>query len=218
MPEPMTLIAFGTGLGGLGTHLARRYFNTAKDIVDILLGVLAFLICLPVMFLCAVIIKISSRGPLLYAQKRVGRGGKDFTMYKFRTMFIDAEHRSGAVWAQKNDPRVVPACRWMRKSHMDELPQIFNVIKGEMSLVGPRPERGEILAELQKTYPNVHDRLAVRPGITGLAQIRNGYDASVEGFAEKLRSDLEYIENRCWWLEFKILLKTFSKLNDKSAH
>lgn len=218
MPEPMTLIAFGTGLGGLGTHLARRYFNTAKDVVDILLGVVAFILCLPVMILCSLMIKFSSRGPLFYTQQRVGKDGKPFTMYKFRTMYIDAETRSGAVWAQKNDPRVVPACRWMRRSHMDELPQILNVIKGEMSLVGPRPERDEILTELEKTYPDARKRLAVRPGITGLAQIRNGYDSSVEGFGEKLKSDLEYIENRKWWLEFKILLLTFSKLNDRQAH
>ena len=129
-----------------------------------------------------------------------------------------SEAVSGAKWAEQNDPRIVNSCRWMRISHMDELPQILNVIKGEMSLVGPRPERREILEELEKTYPNVRERLAVRPGITGLAQVRNGYDSTVEGFGAKLRSDLEYIRNRSWREEIRILLATFGKVYDKQAN
>jgi lipopolysaccharide/colanic/teichoic acid biosynthesis glycosyltransferase len=105
----------------------------------------------------------------------------------------------------------------MRLSHVDELPQLINVIKGEMSLVGPRPERPEILDDLEQTYPNVRHRLTVKPGITGLAQIRDGYDTTVEGFRHKLRSDLEYIHNMSWKNELSILLKTFSKLHDSKA-
>ena len=106
----------------------------------------------------------------------------------------------------------------MRRSHVDELPQLINVIKGEMSLIGPRPERPEILDELEEVYPDIRKRLAVKPGITGLAQIRNGYDTTVEAFRHKLESDLEYIDNRKWGNEIRILFATVAKLNDKSAH
>ena len=203
---------------GLGAHLARRYFEMAKEVADIVLGAIAFLLTLPLFIGCAVLIKISSKGPVFHRQVRVGKDGRPFTMYKFRTMCCDAEAGTGAKWAQDNDPRIVKSCRWMRVSHVDELPQILNVIKGEMSLVGPRPEREEILDELEKTYPNVRKRLAVRPGITGLAQIRNGYDSSVEGFGAKLASDLEYISDRRWCKELRILLATVGKFYDRQAN
>lgn len=222
MPEPITVIAVGTGIAGLSAHLARRYFEMAKEVVDIVLGSIALVLALPVFAVCAVIIKLSSRGPVFFAQTRAGKGGKPFTMYKFRTMRRGAEDKSGAVWAGERDPRVVPTCRWMRRSHVDELPQIINVIKGDMSLVGPRPERPEILAELEKTYPDVKKRLAVRPGITGLAQIRNGYDTDVNAFRHKLEADLEYIDsvvkNRRWGRELRIMAATLKKFKDKAAH
>ena len=217
MPEPITIVAVGGGIAGLAAHLSRRYFEAAKDVVDIVAGAVAFVVFLPVFVACAVVIKLSGKGPALYSQVRAGKDGKPFTMHKFRTMYLDAENSTGAVWAQPNDPRIIPACRWMRTSHMDELPQLINVIRGEMSLVGPRPERPEILEELEKVYPDVRRRLEVRPGITGLAQIRNGYDTSVDGFREKLRADLEYIRNRKWRLEFAILARTLAKLRDRKA-
>jgi lipopolysaccharide/colanic/teichoic acid biosynthesis glycosyltransferase len=217
MPEPLTLIAVGTGVFGLATHLARRYFDMAKEVVDVILGFVALVLTLPVWLICAILIKFSSPGPVFLVQTRVGKDGKVFGLYKFRTMCIDAEAPGRAVWASKDDPRVVSTCRWMRRSHMDELPQLLNVIKGEMSLVGPRPERPEILAELEKTYPDARQRLAVRPGITGLAQIRNGYDTTTDAFRHKLEADLDYIEHRRWGLEFRILASTFGKLNDKGA-
>jgi len=218
MPEPTTVIAVGTGVMGLGAHLAKRYFDAAKEVIDIVLGAMAFVLTLPLLVFCMVLVKFSSRGPIFYTQVRVGKDGREFTMYKFRTMRSDAEALSGAKWAEQDDPRIVKSCRWMRISHVDELPQILNVIRGEMSLVGPRPERLEILEKLEKTYPNVRKRLAVRPGITGLAQVRNGYDATVEGFGAKLESDLEYIENRGWRNELRILLATFGKVYDKQAN
>jgi lipopolysaccharide/colanic/teichoic acid biosynthesis glycosyltransferase len=147
----------------------------------------------------------------------VGKDGKLFRMFKLRTMYTDAEQATGAVWAGQCDPRVIPLCRWMRRSHMDELPQLVNVIRGDMSLVGPRPERPEILADLEKVYPDIRRRLTVRPGITGLAQVRNGYDTTIEGVRNKLRADLEYIQRRRWSLEIKILAATLSKLNDRTA-
>ena len=218
MPEPLTLVAIGGGTAALAIRLARHYFELAKEVVDIVLGTIALIVALPVLALCAVIIKLSGKGPIIYTQLRVGQHGQVFRMYKLRTMYADAESASGAVWAKDDDPRVMPACRWMRRSHVDELPQVVNVVKGEMSLVGPRPERPEILAKLEKAYPGVRKRLVVRPGITGLAQIRNGYDTSIHAFRRKLEADLEYIERRKWATELRIMAATFGKLNDRGSH
>ena len=218
MPEPITIVGIGLGSLALTSHLARRYFGVAKEVADIVLGFLAFVLCLPVLIVCAAIIKLSSSGPVLYRQQRVGKGGRLFMMYKLRTMRTNAESASGAVWAARGDPRVLPACRWMRRSHVDELPQLINVIRGDMSLVGPRPERPEILSQLEETYPDVRKRLAVRPGITGLAQVRNGYDTTVDAFRAKLEADLEYIERRNWSTEFRIMAATVGKLHDRTAH
>ena len=217
MPEPVTIIGVGAGLCGLMTQLARRYFGLAKEVVDIVLGFVALVLSLPLLVVCALIIKLSSKGPCIFTQGRVGKNGKLFKMHKLRTMYIGAESATGPVWAEDNDPRVIPACRWMRRSHIDELPQLINVVKGEMSLVGPRPERPEILAELEKHYPQVRRRLAVRPGITGLAQVTNGYDTSVEAFRHKLKADLEYIERSNWSTEIRILASTLGKFNDHAS-
>jgi lipopolysaccharide/colanic/teichoic acid biosynthesis glycosyltransferase len=185
--------------------------------MDVVLAMVLLVLSAPLLGLCAVMIKLGSRGPVFYSQVRVGRQGRLFTIYKLRTMYVDAERGTGAVWAKKGDSRVVPVCRWMRHSHVDELPQLVNVLRGDMSLVGPRPERPEILRELRRHYPYLDRRLAVRPGITGLAQIRNGYDSDVEGFRRKLEADLEYIANRRWSLEFWILFRTFCKFHDRTA-
>lgn len=218
MPEPLTLVAVGGGIAAIVIRLARRYFELAKETVDIVLGTIALILALPLLIVTAAIIKLSSKGPVVFTQLRVGQDGKLFKMYKLRTMYTDAELDSGAVWAQQNDPRIIPVCRWMRRSHVDELPQIINVIKGDMSLVGPRPERPEILDELEKLYPQIRKRLAVRPGITGLAQVRNGYDTTVDAFRRKLEADLEYIDQRKWATELRIMAATFGKFNDKGAH
>ena len=218
MPEPITLIGVGGGTIALLGHLARRYFQTGKDVLDVLLGGLALLLGLPLLLACALIIKLTSHGPVFFNQVRVGKDGRPFRMFKLRTMYARAEDGIGAVWAEKDDPRIVPACRWMRRSHLDELPQLVNVILGQMSLVGPRPERQEILDKIEAVYPEARKRLTVRPGITGLAQVRNGYDTSIEAFRQKLEADLEYIERRRWGMELRILAATMTKLNDKGAH
>jgi lipopolysaccharide/colanic/teichoic acid biosynthesis glycosyltransferase len=218
MPEPITLIGMGSGIVALVTHLARRYFESAKEILDVVLGVIALVVTLPLLAICAMIIKLSGKGPVLFTQIRVGKDGRAFKMYKLRTMRIDAEDDTGAVWAAKNDRRIMLACRWMRTSHLDELPQVINVIKGDMSLVGPRPERAEILDELEKAYPDIRKRLTVKPGITGLAQIQHGYDTTVEAYRRKLEADLEYIDTRRWSNELRILAATAAKVVDSSAH
>lgn len=217
MPEPITLVAVGGGVMGVLGHLARRYFEIAKEVMDVVLGFIALIVFLPALLACAMLIRLASPGPIFFSQIRVGKDGRPFRMYKLRTMYLDAEARCGAVWASRHDPRVVPACRWMRRSHVDELPQLINVIKGDMSLIGPRPERPEILADLERVYPDIRKRLSVRPGITGLAQIRNGYDTTIEGVGRKLHSDLEYIANRGWATEFRILAGTFAKFHDRGA-
>lgn len=215
MLEIVTVIAVGGGLASLAMPLARRRVEVLKGCTDIILGEVGLVLSLPLLLICAVIIKLSSRGPVFLRQTRVGKDGRLFEMCKLRTMYADAESQTGAVWASDNDPRVVPACRWMRHSHVDELPQLINVIRGEMSLVGPRPERPEILAELGQMHPTVRSRLAVLPGITGLAQIVCGYDTTPERFAHKLQADLNYIARRSWLLDLDILLATVPKFFDR---
>lgn len=217
MPEPVIVISVLGGIAAVIVCLSRRYFIATKEVLDILLAPILLVLVSPLILAAAIIIKTSSRGPLIYSQIRVGKYGKLFRIYKLRTMYVNAESTTGPVWACRDDPRVIPACRWMRRSHVDELPQLFNVIRGEMSLVGPRPERPEILDELEKLYPDVRKRLLVKPGITGLAQVRHGYDTGVEGVRRKLIADLEYIEKTRWSMELSILVRTFTKLNDKEA-
>ena len=183
---------------------------------EVVVGVIALVLTFPLMAVCAVFIKLASRGPVVFTQTRIGKGSKPFKMYKLRTMRNNCE-RNGAVWASDDDPRVVHSCRWMRLSHIDELPQLINVIKGDMALIGPRPEREEILTDLEELYPNVRQRLKVLPGITGLAQIRWGYDTTPARFRRKLQADLEYIRSRSWRLNASIILRTFPKFFDRSA-
>ncbi len=195
-----------------------RFFAIIKRITDIVIGTVALILFSPLLFICCLIIKLVSRGECIYTQVRVGKDGRLFRMYKLRTMRTDAESETGPVWASDDDPRVLRACRWMRRSHIDELPQLINVLKGEMSLVGPRPERPEILEELEKTFPYINRRLSVLPGITGLAQIRNGYDKTIEHVKRKLEADFEYIATRNFRTDILILLATIPKFYDKSAN
>jgi len=184
--------------------------------VEIVISSVALLLALPLLLVCAIIVKVSSRGPVIFTQTRVGKDGKTFKMYKLRTMRDNCE-RNGAVWASDDDPRVIKSCRWMRRSHVDELPQLINILRGQMALVGPRPEREDILTDLEPLYPNIRSRLAVRPGLTGLAQIRWGYDTTPARFRRKLSADLEYIRNRSLSLNLRIIAGTFPKFFDNSA-
>ncbi|HEY5614964.1 MAG TPA: sugar transferase, partial [Bacteroidota bacterium] len=163
---------------------------------------------LPLWLLVALLIKLDSRGPILYRQERVGRNGKLFNIYKYRSMSSDAETTSGPVWAEKNDPRVTRIGKILRRTHIDEIPQFINVLSGEMSVVGPRPERSYFVEKLSKELPLYKRRLKVRPGITGWAQIKYKYDQSIEDVRAKVKYDLFYIENISWRLDLKILFNT----------
>jgi lipopolysaccharide/colanic/teichoic acid biosynthesis glycosyltransferase len=154
------------------------------------------------------LVKLTSSGPMLYGQVRVGKNGTHFKMYKFRSMRSDAEKKSGPIWAGKNDPRVTSYGRFLRKSHLDEVPQFINVFKGDMSLVGPRPERPFFVDKLSKEIPLYARRHRVRPGITGWAQVKHKYDESMEDVKAKVKYDLYYIENISWRLDLKILFNT----------
>lgn len=185
-------------------------------VVEVVIASVALLLSLPLLLVCAIVVKASSRGPVIFTQTRVGKDGKSFKMFKLRTMRDNCE-RNGAVWASDEDPRVVRSCHWMRRSHIDELPQLINILKGQMALVGPRPERADILDDLESLYPNIRSRLAVRPGLTGLAQIRWGYDTTPARFRRKLSADLEYIRNRSLSLNLRIIAGTFPKFFDGSS-
>ena len=186
----------------------QRLFWAVKRLFDLfasLIGLLVLGLVIPWVTLANA---IWSRGPLLYWQARVGKGGKHFQLLKLRTMVPDAEQASGAVWARENDERITPLGRFLRISRLDELPQCWNILKGEMSLVGPRPERPEFIAELAQEVPFYQARHAVRPGITGWAQVRYGYGSSVQDALVKLQYDLYYIKHQSVYLELSILVKT----------
>lgn len=179
-----------------------------KRTFDLVVSLLILLVTAPVFIILVALIKITSRGPAVFKQERVGLYGQGFTIYKFRTMFDDAEKRSGPVWAKENDPRITPLGVWLRKLRLDEIPQLFNVLKGEMSLVGPRPERQFFVDQFKKEIPLYSRRLRVRPGITGWAQVKWKYDESFEDVKEKTKYDLFYVENMSLRMDFKILFNT----------
>jgi lipopolysaccharide/colanic/teichoic acid biosynthesis glycosyltransferase len=185
----------------LGTAWLSRLFA-----VVLLIG------ALPVIALAICLVRLSSPGAAIYRQVRLGAGGKRFVLYKIRTMVAQAEASCGPVWTQPNDPRVTRAGRLLRALGWDELPQLVNVVKGEMAFVGPRPERPEIAAALARGIPGYYARLAVRPGITGLAQINLSADASVDDVRKKLQLDLEYVNEASRMLDVKIVLATAPRL------
>ena len=214
-----------------------------KRINDVIVSATMLILLSPVLLLVAIAVRLTSRGPVIFSQERVGlnlrqkkrdrrqrdeevelpdgverRGtginrrrdggyGKPFTLYKFRTMKLDAE-KNGAQFAVKGDPRVTCIGRFMRKTRLDELPQLWNVLRGEMSLVGPRPERPEFIEKLSAEVPNYINRLGLKPGLTGLAQVINGYDNNIESFKRKVNLDLLYLQNCCYLNDLKIMFRT----------
>jgi len=180
----------------------------AKRVLDILVASILGALVAPVMLITAVAIRLSSAGPALYHQRRVGHEGKVFTIHKFRSMRTDAEAKSGAVWSSAGDPRVTPVGRFLRRTRLDELPQLWNVLKGDMSFVGPRPERPEFVTELSTEIPFYGQRHAVRPGLTGWAQVRHSYGSTAQDALHKLQYDLFYIKHVSVAFDLFIILET----------
>ncbi len=199
--RPSSLI-FSSDLGPHPGQIRRQVLYSQ------LIAAAGALLTLPVMALAWLAIRLSSRGPALYHQERVGLRGRVFRVYKFRSMYIDAESRTGAVWATRDDPRITPVGRWLRRLRIDELPQFFNVLRGEMAIVGPRPERPEFVTALSEKIPFYGRRHSVMPGITGWAQICYKYGETIEDTISKLEYDLYYIKHMSMSLDFYIMFQT----------
>jgi exopolysaccharide biosynthesis polyprenyl glycosylphosphotransferase len=201
MPEPM-----------------KPWESSAKRLLDIVVSSLVLLIGSPLWLSVAALIRITSHGPAIFSQERVGQYGRLFTMYKFRTMLDDAESDTGPVWATEDDPRYTRIGRWLRRTRFDEVPQLINVLKGDMSLVGPRPERQFFVEKLVKEVPLYRRRLRVKPGITGIAQVKWKYDQSVEDVRQKVKYDLFYISNMSLRMDLKILFATVRTMLSGKGH
>jgi lipopolysaccharide/colanic/teichoic acid biosynthesis glycosyltransferase len=196
----------------LGRLPRRQGYARFKDLAETCLALLLLLPAVPVILAAAFLVKLTSRGPIFYLQRRVGLGGRTYTMYKVRTMFHDCERLTGPRWATAKDPRITPVGRWLRRFHADELPQLWNVLRGEMSLVGPRPERPEIAKHLEHLIPGYRERLALRPGLTGLAQVQLPPDSDLASVRRKLAHDLFYVRQLGLSLDLRILLCTAFRL------
>jgi len=179
-------------------------YDFVSRLFDIILVLVSLVIALPFALIAAIAIKLEDGGPVLYQQTRLGKDGRTFTIYKMRSMRVDAE-KNGAQWAQAEDNRITKVGHFIRKTRIDEIPQLYNILVGHMKIIGPRPERPELAEEFYKELPEFVNRLIVSPGLTGLAQISGGYDLTP---AEKLILDIEYIEHRGFLLDLKIILKT----------
>lgn len=180
------------------------FYDIFSRILDILLSLSGLTIGIPLIIIFGVLVKLEDGGPIIYKQERLGKDGKMFNLYKIRSMRIDAE-KFGVQWAQNNDPRVLRVGKFIRKTRIDEIPQLFNILKGDMSIVGPRPERPMFTMQFNEEIEGFINRLVVKPGLTGLAQVNGGYEMTPE---EKLEWDVKYIENRSNLLDIKIILKT----------
>jgi lipopolysaccharide/colanic/teichoic acid biosynthesis glycosyltransferase len=186
---------------------AAQFYDPLKRAWELLAALVIGIILIPVEALIALLVLVTSRGPVIYRQIRVGKNGKDFTLYKFRTMKVDAE-KDGVQWATKGDPRATAIGKFLRASHLDELPQLVNVIRGELSFVGPRPERPEWVKKLEAQIPYYETRLLIKPGVTGWAQLNHRADLDVKDVKQKLQYDIYYLKNRSLILDLAIIAKT----------
>jgi len=198
----------GVPLIDINLNIDTFYVKRLKRILDILIAIFGILIISPLWILIAVAIKINSKGPVFYKQERCGKNGQNFNIYKFRSMVVDAEEGTGPVWADIQDHRITKSGAFLRRLHLDETPQLINIIKGEMSFIGPRPERPYFIEKLQSEYPFYQRRLKIRPGISGWAQIKQPFDTSIKDVRQKLKYDFYYIENISLRLDLKILINT----------
>jgi lipopolysaccharide/colanic/teichoic acid biosynthesis glycosyltransferase len=190
-----------------------RRLDGAQRAFDVIVSLFILVAFLPAIAIGLLLVKLTSRGPAIYSQTRLGRFGRPFLIYKIRSMTNDCEKESGAKWSVKGDPRVTWIGRILRKTHVDELPQLVNILRGQMSLVGPRPERPEFVTILEASLPRYRDRLVVRPGLAGLAQVQLPPDSDLESVRRKLRYDLHYAEHGSVWMDFRILIATLIHLS-----
>ena len=201
--ETLTSPSYSTGF-----ILKHFYARKVKVVSDVVFAVVLLIIGLPLWFFIACVIKLDSKGPVFFKQVRLGKNNEKYTLIKFRTMIENAEIETGPVWTDKKDPRITFVGKWLRRFYLDEVPQLFNVLKGEMSIIGPRPERPYFAEQLVKKYPSYLDRLSVKPGLTGWAQINQSYDISIEDVGQKLKYDFYYIENLNFIFDLQIMIKT----------
>ncbi|RDY27477.1 sugar transferase [Romboutsia weinsteinii] len=181
------------------------FYDFCKRSFDIIGSVSGLLIGIPFMIIFGLLVKLEDGGPILYKQERLGRSGKVFYIYKIRSMRIDAEKIGGAQWAQKDDPRITKTGNFIRKTRIDEIPQLLNILKGDMSIIGPRPERPELTNQFEEEIPGFINRLVIKPGLTGWAQVNGGYEMTPK---EKLKWDINYINNMSFVMDIKIIFKT----------
>jgi exopolysaccharide biosynthesis polyprenyl glycosylphosphotransferase len=202
-------VVFGHTIKQIFDDLHRPWEPNTRQVIDSLLAILLIIFLFPIFLIMSILIKIDSRGPVFYSQERVGKVGRIFRVFKFRTMYTDAEKFSGPVLAVKNDPRITKVGRLLRKTRIDEVPQLINVAIGDMSFIGPRPERPYFVEKYSHEIPMYKNRLNVKPGITGLAQVITGYDNNLDDVKNKLKHDLQYVENhQSLKLNFQILIRT----------
>ncbi|MDE2222729.1 MAG: sugar transferase [Candidatus Omnitrophica bacterium] len=207
-PEPPSAFLYATGFLGMLVTFVRRRYDMIKRLMDVTGAGLGLVILSPLFLLVAALVKLTSKGPIFYKQTRVGKNGVNFEIYKFRTMKTDAEKGTGAVWARANDSRLTPVGGFLRKAHLDEIPQFINVLKGEMSLIGPRPERPVFVEQFSQQICDYEKRLNVKPGITGLAQVFHRYDQSIDDVKKKIKYDILYIKRMCLWTDIRIAFRT----------
>jgi lipopolysaccharide/colanic/teichoic acid biosynthesis glycosyltransferase len=187
---------------------ARSWYPAVKLVLEFVLALVLLVLSIPVLLLVAVLVKLTSRGPVFYSQVRLGKNGRHFWLHKVRTMHHNCEKGTGPRWAIPGDPRITLVGRFLRRTHLDELPQLWNVLRGEMSLVGPRPERPEFVPALEEAVPHYRDRLLIRPGVTGLAQVQLPADTDLNSVRRKLAFDLYYIRHLNPWLDLRLILCT----------
>ncbi len=188
------------------------WYVQGKVVFDFALALVLLVLTAPLVLFSMLLVKLSSPGPVIYTQTRLGRGGRPFTIFKLRTMTYNCESLTGARWSQPGDARVTAVGRFLRKTHLDELPQLWNVLRGEMSLIGPRPERPEFVPQLAQAVPHYCDRLQVRPGVTGIAQVQLPPDSDLDSVRLKLAYDLHYVRHVGLWLDLRIYAATFFKM------
>jgi lipopolysaccharide/colanic/teichoic acid biosynthesis glycosyltransferase len=196
----------------LSDWLPPNRYLAVKSLLEFVFATILLILTSPLILLIVTLVKLTSRGPGIYSQVRLGRLGQPYRIYKIRTMAHECEKKSGACWSTGHDPRVTPLGRLLRRTHLDELPQLWNVIRGDMSLIGPRPERPEFVPTLQGAIPHYIDRLLVRPGVTGLAQVQQPADTDLESVRRKLAYDLYYVRQVSFWLDLRILCCTLFKM------